>query len=527
MRFNIKINESQLNKLILSEDIESIYSDNADKISTINVSPRASCAVIKNILTACKIKFLTVGQPGNMFFPGSQNDEKKYDIVLQQRFFQWYDDVIKSPDSVSTRGKSFEGLIGGIFGGDVSNGESTTNKNDVYVPPIEGEAQGVGISIKFSQSFTPDGGQLLGGIVNGAKDHLNDDKTGVKEELFKLGYKTINGGNINNIFNLLLNSKNEVFNKIIGEKTIGQEFIKSLLNRDKTFQPITYFMFANYGKTNDIYVYQYKKDDIIEHMVNNIENINFSKSIIGVKNLNRLPPKIVIVKFPQYAKTKRKSYFYDKNFIKTEFKDVPTLALHITKKINGKIVNVANVYRQYSGDTFNYFVTQIITKDELGNKIGLNSKVKIDAINKAITMDIKNLEKEGVTKDNKPFIDKLHDYQTIKAKELFNINVKLSEKGREAALQKIFGDYVKTMNPLIIQDIRKNPRGFIEKLLKVYGCDNGVKQIENALKNVFNVEVKLPTAKYCNVTNLQQPNAVQESVNKVLKTLNEAIEKKK
>jgi hypothetical protein len=512
---------------MLSEDIESDYSSNADRISTINVSPRASCAVIKNILTACKINFLTVGEPGTMFFPGSQNDNKKYDIVLQQRFFQWYDDVIKSPDSVSTRGKSFEGLIGGIFEGNVSNGESTTNKTDVDVP-TKGNVNGVNISIKFSQNFTPEGGQILGGVVNGAKDHLKEDKTGVREELDKLGFKTIDSKNINEIFNVLLSGENEVFSKIVGESSIGVEFVNSLLNRDRNFGPISYFMFANYGKTNDIYVYQYKKDDIIQHIINNVENFNFSGGAIRVTNLNKLPPKVVIVKFPQYAKIKRNTYFYDKMFIKTEFKDVPTLALNITRKMNGKIVTIANVYRQYTNNQFNYFVTQTVFKDELGNKIGLNNKIKIDAINKAITMDIKNLEQKGVIKKNEDFIKRLHDYQTIKAKELFNINVKLSDKGREAGLQGMFGDYVKTMNPLIIQNIRQKPSRFIAKLFKVYGCDeSGLGQIQNALRDVFNVEVQLPVAKYCAVGNNPQPNAVQESVNKVLKTLNEAIEKKK
>jgi hypothetical protein len=519
---------------MLSEDIESDYSNNADKISTINVSPRASCAVIKNILIDSGINFLRVGEPGTMFFPGSQNDNKKYNIVLQQRFFQWYDDVIKSPDSVSTRGKSFEGLIGGIFGGNVSNNEATTNKTDVDVPmkdedmPVKGNVQGVNISIKFSQNFTPGGGQILGGVVNGAKDHLKEDKTGVREELNKLGYKTIEGKNINDIFNVLLSGENEFFSKIVGKSSVGVEFVNSLLNRNRNFGPINYFMFANYGKTNDIYVYQYKKEDIIQHIINNVENFNFSGSAIRVTNLDRLPPKIVIVKFPQYAKIKRNNYFYDKSFFKTDFKDVPTLALNINRKMNGKIVTIANVYRQYSGGIFDYFVKQIVFKDELSNKIGLNNKIKIDAINKAITMDISNLEQNGITKKNEDFIKRLHDYQTIKAKELFNVNVKLSDTGREAGLQGMFGDYVKTMNPLIIQNIRQKPSRFIAKLFKVYGCDeSGLGQIQNALRDVFNVEVQLPVAKYCVVGNNPQPNAVQESVNKVLKTLNEAIEKKK
>jgi hypothetical protein len=79
-----------------------------------------------------------------------------FKLESQQRFIQWYYDVILSPDSVSLRGKAFEGLIGGVFGGEVVNNEGTNDKTDVKVGSDN-------ISIKFSQDFNPKSKQILGG----------------------------------------------------------------------------------------------------------------------------------------------------------------------------------------------------------------------------------------------------------------------------------------------------------------------------------------------------------------------------
>jgi len=518
MKFNIHISESQYSRLMLSEDddVYHRYSKNADKSSTFNISPSAACNKMKTIMEGNGIGFLKVGQAGILNLPGS-DDSGKYDVVTQQIFWQWYYDVIQSPDSATMGGKSFEGLIGAIFGGEVSNGEGTSNKSDVDVPPISGAAQGYGISIKFSKSFTPSGGQLLGGIVQGSNEHFKNDKTGVKEELNKLGFSAITSTNISEIFNILLNGKNEIFK----QNNIGKTFVEELLNTNKTFGPIDYFMFSTNGKINDVYVYQYTKDDIVKHMVNDVKNFNFSRGIIKVLNLSVLLPEIIIIKFPQFAKTKKKGYSSTKDFITTKFENEPTLALQITKIIDGKNKLIANVYRPGLKGEFKYFVKQTRFNDDSGKKINLTNKIILTNINEAITRDISRLEKQIKNKTDEQFIEKLRNYQTIKNRELYNELVKISDKGREGALQDVFKNYIKTMNPLIIQDIRKNPRAFIEKLLKVYGCDNGVKQIEDALKNVFNVNIQLPSAKYC------ETQAVQESVNKVLKTLNEAIEKKK
>jgi Ni,Fe-hydrogenase III small subunit len=81
---------------------------------------------------------------------------------------------------------------------------------------------------------------------------------------------------------------------------------------------------------------------------------------------------------------------------------------------------------------------------------------------------------------------------------------------------------------LIIQNIRKSPETFIKNVINIYGCDNsGLRKLESALNNIFNIDIQLPIAQHCVAGNNPQPEAVQESVNKVLKTLNEAIEKKK
>ena len=194
MKLNIKINESQYKKLMLSEDIESDYSLAVSKISPFNTSPTATCEAMKLALESYNINFLQVGQAATIKLPGV---EKKVTnkVESQQRFVQWYMDVIESPDSVTGRGKSFEGLIGGIFGGTVVNAEGTDNKSDVDVrikdPATEAVIGNNSISIKFAQKFDPSGGQDLGGIIKGVKDQFNQDQTGVREILLQNDIKTI------------------------------------------------------------------------------------------------------------------------------------------------------------------------------------------------------------------------------------------------------------------------------------------------------------------------------------------------
>ena len=124
MKFNIHISESQFKKLMLSEDVETDYSRNISKIAPFNISPAATCEAMKLALNSYNINPLIVGQSGTLSFPGVTGSDG-FKLESQQRFIQWYYDVILSPDSVSLRGKAFEGLIGGVFGGDVVNFEGT------------------------------------------------------------------------------------------------------------------------------------------------------------------------------------------------------------------------------------------------------------------------------------------------------------------------------------------------------------------------------------------------------------------
>jgi hypothetical protein len=192
---------------MMSEDIESDYSLAVSKIAPFNTSPTATCEAMKLALKSYNIDFLQVGQAATIKLPGV---EKKVvnKVESQQRFVQWYMDVIESPDSVTSRGKSFEGLIGGIFGGTVVNAEGTDNKSDVDVevkdPATEAIIGNDSISIKFAEKFDPNKSQILGGVVQGAQAQFKEDQTGVREILLQNNITTISGGNINKVFNMLL-----------------------------------------------------------------------------------------------------------------------------------------------------------------------------------------------------------------------------------------------------------------------------------------------------------------------------------
>jgi hypothetical protein len=217
MKFNIQISESQYNRLIMSEDVEVDYSTNLPKIQPMNVSATATQNAMAKTLSASDIDILKVGEPGVLLLPGADVNIKEKP-ERQQRVLQWYLNVIKNPDWVSGRGKSFEGLIAAAFGGVVNNNEHTENKSDVDVPIINqdgfGRAEGYGISVKFTEK-KPEKDQLLGGVVKGVNKQLQDD-----EEIKKLlNVDTITSKNIGVEFNKLINSE------------IGREFMKKSLNK--------------------------------------------------------------------------------------------------------------------------------------------------------------------------------------------------------------------------------------------------------------------------------------------------------
>jgi hypothetical protein len=512
---------------MMSEDIESDYSLAVSKIAPFNTSPTATCEAMKLALKSYGIKFLQVGQSGTIKLPGV---EKKVTnkIESQQRFVQWYMDVIESPDSVTGRGKSFEGLIGGIFGGTVVNAEGTDNKSDVDVRIKDPATQAVignnSISIKFAQKFDPSGSQSLGGIIKGVKDQFNQDQTGVKEILIQNDIVKIGSPNIAKVFNLLLTDES------LKENNIGYNFMLESLNRDKTFGPIDYFMFSNYSALNEILVYQYTKMDILKHIASNIKNFSFkANGIIDVKNLGGVNPIMIKIQFPQYVKSNRYKYDSEKTAIPTNFIEEPTLSLRIWKTVNGEETHVANIFRKYLNGELNYDFEQIVLRDNNGRKITIDPILKLEKINEAVKRDLRTLsERPNRSSNDELLIKKLKNYSDIKRKELFVLKSKTSDVGREGGIKGLIGKMRKNINPVIIQNIRKDPQTFIEKVFKVYGCDTGgITKLESALSRIFNVNIQLPVAQYCAANDLPQPEAVQESVNKVLKTLNEAIEKKK
>jgi hypothetical protein len=501
---------------MLSEDVETDYSRNISKIAPFNISPAATCEAMKLALNSYNINPLIVGQSGTLSFPGVTGSDG-FKLESQQRFIQWYYDVILSPDSVSLRGKAFEGLIGGVFGGNVVNFEGTLDKTDV-------EVDGDNISIKFSESFDPNKKQTLGGIMKGFHPQLDEDTTGVKEKINELYKdKKITGANIKDVFNNLMT------NPIFGDT--GIEFIEKMLNRPETFQPITYFMFGNFATINEIDVYQYDKNDIIDHIIQDINNFYFVNGAIGVKNLSGIEPKKVLIKFPQFVKSKRNVFSSNRRGIGVTFDSFTnegTLASRITKKINDIDVTVAEVRRRQVNGNIDYFIVQTLRTDNMGKNITLDKPLREEMINQAILRDIEKLSKFPKNLQDEELMKKLLDYSHLKSKGLYLTKTKVSNKGREAAIRKLFGDRGYSLNPLIIQNIRKKPEAFIKNVINIYGCDNsGLRKLESALNNIFNIDIQLPMAQHCAVGNNPQPDAVQESVNKVLKTLNEAIEKKK
>jgi hypothetical protein len=517
MKFNIHISESQYSRLMLSEDVEGDYSRSISKIAPFNISPAATCEAMKLALTSYDIPPLRVGQEGTLSFPGVGRSDG-FKLESQQRFIQWYYDVILSPDSVSLRGKAFEGLIGGVFGGSVVNLEGTLDKTDVKVGSNN-------ISIKFAEKFDPSKNQTLGGIMKGFHSQLKEDTTGVKEKIRELYPGRITGKTIREIFIDLMT--NSIF------KDIGVEFIEKMLDRQETFKPITYFMFGNFATINEIDVYQYEKYDIIDHIIANVNNFEFVNGAIGVKNLSGVTPRKVLIKFPQFVKSKRNVFSSNIRGLRVTFDSFTnegTLASRITKNIDGRDVTVAEVKRQEDLEgNINYFINQILRVDNMGRNITLDKPLREEMINQAILRDIENLSRlTDRTPEQELLIKKLLEYSHLKSKELYLTKTKVSDKGREAAIRNLFGERGNSLNPLIIQNIRKRPGAFIKNVINIYGCDNsGLRKLETALNNIFNIDIQLPMAQHCIAGNNPQPNAVQESVNKVLKTLNEAIEKKK
>ena len=473
----------------INEDFEGKFSKATSRISPFNVSPTATCEAMKLALKSYKINFAKVGEDEIINLPGV-NENVGFKMESQQRFIQWYSDVIKNPDAVTLRGKSFEGLIGGVFGGTVTNLEKGDDKTDVSV-------DGKNLSVKFSENFKPEGGQQLGGITMAidAELKINDDI------IRQIGIDEVNGSNLKNTFEKILN---------LGKT--GIDFIEKALKKKNSFGPIDFFVFGNFSNTNQVNVYQYTKNDIINHIING--NYNISKlGQIGVKNLQILKPKILTINFPQFIKSKRRKYDREdvsQNDIDLE---IPTLVLTIKNKQNDI---VGKIYRTLK--PINYYIK---------SDINLEKKLELETINQAVFNDIKYFSENNFNYKNKIFknyccfikqekdceknknfncfMNELKKYSDLKSKELFVLSSKISEKGREKGIKNLFGGRGETINPVVIQNIRKNPARFFKNMFEIYGCDkNGVNKIENAINQVFGVEVQLPIASYCTTNNVSE-----------------------
>ena len=150
-----------------SEDKEPIQEQEDDygkvlaKTSPFNATANATSNAMKMALGTYKdlgvVDFWPVplGYVGEYNLPGASETDKlrKTKPETQQRFIQWYDDVIVNYDSVGTRGKTFEGLIAGIYGGEVEGNENSGSSDKTDVSIIIGPSKGDRLSIKFNKNF--------------------------------------------------------------------------------------------------------------------------------------------------------------------------------------------------------------------------------------------------------------------------------------------------------------------------------------------------------------------------------------
>ena len=467
------------------DDIEIQYSQNIAKSTPFNTSATASCAAMKASLKSNGIKFAKIGKEGSIELPGVKqikpNTKTGYKIETQQRFIQWYSDVIKNPDSPGVRGKIFEGLIGGVFGGTVENNENESgvdrsNKTDVSVGSET-------ISIKFVQNY--DGGTLkLGGVVNGfQKEWENSIQNYSEDELIRLNEllqyfalrKNIKSNDFNSKRGGVFTGKylKDVFEILISDN-IGRKFIDNSLNLDETFSNVKWLMVGEIGKLNEIDVHQFKMSDIINHIMNG--NYLIQGNSIAVKKIRDIKPQPILkIKFPQYAKTKRLKYQLDRQS-SNKFSDTETLALRI--RSNGDLVG--SVFRSY--DSEEKMPSYRVKKNKK-----ISKELEIEAVNDAIRRDLEKFDTfdlpEEYTDKRNDFLSKLQSLSDEKSNELFNIKKKLgSEKSKEGQLNKIIGGERKsTLDPSIVKNIRKNPVRFIKNILDLYKDNEEVKKYLSTL----------------------------------------------
>jgi len=472
-------------------DVDDQYSKNIGRIAPFNISPSATAAAMRTALKKYGKDFQTLGGTGNFVLPGVESEDIKYKPESVERFMQWYSDVIQNPDSVTFRGKAFEGLIAGIFGGEVTNNERTEkdNKTDVKVGNEN-------LSIKFNEKFDPNGSIPLGGVTSSFDRFFKDP-----ENRKKFGYLSIPPRimreNLNNILFKISN---------IPDKSEAKNLLYKILNNDDSFGPINWFVFSTLGDKNEIKVYQYKQEDIVNQIIQEImsDNVNLNNGILGVRNLSKIPTDVFTLKFPQYLKNlQRYKYKITKNDDQTNGKTYFIIKNDMDEVV-GKIIREVdtlsdgNKEYQYKLVKLNKYAS--ITKEmelEARNKFVLSDISRFENKLKKLHDERDKLTGKG-TRETKQDLDvriekasyilkKMKKLSQELGRSLVNEKNKIYKTGVEQDIQKTFGSRGETMSPFIIQQIRKNPDRFFKNFLRIYR-DNpkrmkNMEQIFQKIKN--------------------------------------------
>lgn len=468
-----------LKNIILEQDsdLDKEYGKAIVKSTPFNISAAASCEAMKSSLESNKIDFAVVGKKGTIKLPGV-DEVKSFKSDTQQRFVEWYSNVISKPDSYGVRGKIFEGLIGGVFGGEVTGNELKTggdraDKTDVKVGNTN-------ISVKFRQ----DGGFMdelpMGSIQLNVKYEIDKINGDIDRNLYSQD-------EVNSLNRLFLNKRLPLLVKLNKEKISakdiletlrgnqeGRKFIQRVLT-ESAFQGIQYFMGGKQGDLNEIEVLQFQTKKIIRNILDG--NFKMNGNTIVATNLQNTDPKLLKIEFPQYSKTKRSKYTIDTKTKKNYFIDEkPTIGALIKK--NDEVVGY--VRRNFTNEKLSY------TVEFYGVKLA--DDLKSEAINKTLLSDISNFQKIQTSGNIESLKKQMIDLSNLESRTLFTKKSKIgSEKSKEYGLSKVIaGPRQGTMNPMVIQNIRKNPDRFLKRFLELYKDEpERVTQFKEIMQNTF------------------------------------------
>ena len=458
------------------DELEKQYGKSIGRSSPFNATAQGTSAAMKQALATYHELGLVdtwpqpLGESGVYKLPGVDKTEKlkKTKPETQQRFIQWYDDVIINYDSAGTRGKTFEGLIAGIFGGNVEGNENQGNADKTDVKIITGPSEGENISVKFNKSFNPEGSQAVGGITKAVQKYVkSEDATLIKSLIRDLpSVKSTGTG---------LKFTSPAINQILNRLSLHfdmegvRDTVEKIYTSDDSFDTIDWFLFATEGNLNEIIIYQYKKSDIINHIMSDVDNFSVnSQGRLYVKNLGGVTSSKLLVQFPQYTRTERRRTDTTKRGRSIYDLSHNSVALSIKNKSGDVIGRVRRIVKD--GDEIDYFV------ELLKGVKPINKENKLDFINQAIIGDIRAIESGRIEVGNrKDILDKLKELSNTKQKQLYSTKAKLSKKGKEGdtsrdvEIMNLFGDRGSNLNPFLVQYIRKNPDRFVKRVLDLYG----------------------------------------------------------